>query len=332
MLVIQPETWNVLDANDYAAYILNVDLDVIIGSSIPQFKRIYKLLQKSSGPKVLSELSIVSATGVDIMLEVSARFVKIDNEFVIQAIARDISEQHIMTDKMVQADRMVILGQLVAGISHDIRNPLSAVNLNLQLLQRNVAEDTIEREYVDTALEAAERILKIVETIRGISKPTIVELKPITLNKLIPTVIDLTASSIKKKNIIVEIDLAENLADVSADAQQLYRVFINLITNASDAIAINKNGRIIIKTYNEAPHTQQERGFAVVSIEDNGCGIDEDDLQKIFEPFFTRKAEGTGLGLPNAQGIVHQHGGIIEVESKVGQGTTFYVKIPMLWE
>jgi PAS domain S-box-containing protein len=328
LFIIQPDTWNVLDANEYAAYLFSMELDELIGSSIPQFRRIFKLLQKESSPKVLSELSLVTPNGKEIMVEVSARFVKIDGELLIQAIARDVSEQHALTDKLVQADKLVLLGQLSAGIAHDIRNPLAAVNLNLQLLKRNIAKDSPEHNFIDVALQGVERIHRIVEVSLNFSKPTIIEVKKVNMNSLIPTILDLTASSIKRKNITVELELDENLSDISADAKQLQQVFINLITNAADAI--KDTGKLTIKTYNEEPHRKGERGFVVTTISDDGCGIPEEDLSKIFNPFFTRKADGTGLGLPITHRILHQHGGIIDVESTVNSGTTFYIKLPIL--
>jgi PAS domain S-box-containing protein len=327
LFIIQPETWNVLDANESAAYIFNMETDELIGSSIPQFRRIFKLLHKESSPKVLSELSLVTPSGKEIMVEVSAKFVKIDGELLIQAIARDVSEQHELTDKLVQADKLVLLGQLSAGIAHDIRNPLAAVNLNLQLLNRNIPADSPDHNYIDVALQGVERIHRIVEVSLNFSKPTIIEVSRLNINSLIPTILELTASSIKKKNINVELEFDDTIPEISADAKQLQQVFVNLITNASDAI--KDTGILCIKTYFERPNKPGERGFTVVAIKDNGCGITEDDLPKIFNPFFTRKADGTGLGLPITQRILHQHGGIIDVESRIGYGTTFYVKLPV---
>ncbi|MDR0926684.1 MAG: PAS domain S-box protein [Ignavibacteria bacterium] len=328
LLIIQPETWNVLDANDYSAHLFNMEQAELIGSSIPQFRRIFKLLQKESSHSVLSELSVVSSTGKEIMVEVSARFVKIDDELLIQAIARDVSEQHELTDKLVQADKLVLLGQLSAGVAHDIRNPLAAVNLNLQLLKRSIPDGSADHNYIDVALQGVERIHRIVEVSLNFSKPTVIEEANVNMNSIIPTVLDMTASAIKKKDITVEILLDENLSEVSADAKQLQQVFINLITNAADAI--KNTGILKIKTYTEQPQRSGERGFAVVAVSDNGCGIPEEDLTKIFNPFFTRKADGTGLGLPITQRILHQHGGVVDVESVFGEGTTFYVKLPVI--
>lgn len=330
LFIIQPETWCILDANEYAAYLFNTDLTELIGSSLPQFRRIFKLLQKESSPKVLSELSLSMPNGHEIMVEVSARFVKIDEELLIQAIARDVSEQHALTDKLVQADKLVLLGQLSAGIAHDIRNPLAAVNLNLQILKRNLPKESPEHSYIEVALQGVERIHRIVEVSLNFSKPAVIEVAKININSLIPTIIDLTASSIKRKNIMVDVDLDDDLQYISADTKQLQQVFINLITNAADAI--KDSGKITIKTYNEKSHKYDEKDFVVVTISDTGCGIPAEDLSKIFNPFFTRKADGTGLGLPITHRILHQHGGIIDVESTVGTGTTFYVKLPIFVE
>lgn len=327
LFIIQPETWNVLDANEYAAFLFNTTLDELIGSSLPQFRRIFKLLQKENSPKILSELSLVTPNDIEIMVEVSARFMEIDGEVLIQAIARDVSEQHALTDKLVQADKLVLLGQLSAGIAHDIRNPLAAVNLNLQILKRNISKNSPEHSYIDVALQGVERIHRIVEVSLNFSKPTVIEISSFNINSLIPVVLELSSSAIKRKNITINLDLAEQTEDISADPKQLQQVFINLLTNAADSI--KETGVISIKTYLDKADKKGEKDFMVVSISDSGCGIPTEDLSKIFNPFFTRKPEGTGLGLPITHRILHQHGGIIDVESTVGVGTTFYVKLPI---
>lgn len=327
VFIVQPETWCVLDANEYAATLLGTTRDELIGSTLPQFRRIFKLLQKSSSPMVLSELTLDTKNDESLMVEVSARFVEYDGKNLIQAIARDVSEQHALTDKLVQADKLVLLGQLSAGVAHEIRNPLAAVNLNLQILKRNIPENSPEYDYVNTALQGVERISRIVEVTLNFSRPTIPDIKQVNLNSLIPTTLELVASVLKRKDITVELQLDDKLPFVAADEKQLQQVFINLITNSADAI--KTKGKIIIKTYTEAPIKPTEGEMVVAAITDNGIGISPEDLSKIFNPFFTRKPDGTGLGLPITQRILHQHGGVIDVESKVGEGTTFYVKLPV---
>jgi PAS domain S-box-containing protein len=327
VFIVQPETWHILDANEVAANILGISKNELIGSTIPQFRRIFKLLVKTSSTVVLSELSLDTPNDETIMLEVSARFVEFDGQRLIQAIARDVSEQFAMTDKLVQADKLVLLGQLSAGVAHEIRNPLAAVNLNLQILQRKVAPEAPEASYVKTALQGVERISKIVEVTLNFSRPAMPDVQKININSLIPQTLDLVASALKRKDITIDLQLDDALPLVAIDAKQIQQVLINLITNAGDAITTK--GIITIHSFLEKSVKYNESEYVVVSISDDGAGIPPEDLSKIFNPFFTRKADGTGLGLPITQRILHQHNGIIDVQSKVGEGATFYVKLPV---
>lgn len=327
VFIVQPNTWCILEANDIASNMLGMPKNELVGSTIPQFRRIFKLLSKTSAPVVLSELSFETEQNPDLMLEISARFVDFQGQQLIQAMARDVSEHYAMTDKLVQADKLVLLGQLSAGVSHEIRNPLAAVNLNLQLLSRKIPEDSAEYPFVQTALQGVERISKIVEVSLNFSRPAIPDVKEMNINSIIPQTLDLVASSIRKKDIKVNIKLAEDLPNVAIDAKQVQQVLINLITNASDAI--KDKGNIDINTYLENSAKYNRGEYVVVAISDTGCGISPEELSKVFNPFFTRKAEGTGLGLPITQRILHQHNGIIDVQSKVNEGTTFYVKFPV---
>lgn len=327
VFIVQPETWCVLDANDFTASLLDIPKNALIGSTLPQFRRIFKLLQKTTSPIVLSELTLDKPDGSSIMAEVSARFVDYEGQKLIQAIARDVSEQYALTDKLVQADKLVLLGQLSAGVAHEIRNPLAAVNLNLQILQRKIPKEAPEFPYIKTALQGVDRISRIVEVTLNFSRPTIPEVQQLNINTLIPSTLDLVSTILKRKEINVELKLSDNLPTIAADAKQLQQVFINLITNAADAIKLK--GSIIVQSFNEKSSRQIDSEYVVVSITDTGQGIPPEDLPKIFNPFFTRKAEGTGLGLPITQRILHQHQGVIDVESTVGVGTTFYVKLPV---
>lgn len=327
VFVVQADTWSVLDANEYAAVLLSTSRDELLGTILPQFRRIFKLLKKSNSPSILSELTLDKPNGESLMVEVSAKFVNYEGQQLIQAIARDVSEQHALTDKLVQADKLVLLGQLSAGVAHEIRNPLAAVNLNLQIMQRQIDESSPLSSYVKTALQGVDRISRIVEVTLNFSKPAVPDVKELSLNDLVPQSLELLRAVLKRKDIVIELKLDANLPKVAADAKQIQQVLINLITNASDAI--KSKGNITIETYVEKAIRRGEGEYAVVAVKDDGIGISSDDLRKIFNPFFTRKADGTGLGLPITQRIMHQHSGIIDVESIMGKGTTFYIKLPI---
>jgi len=327
VFIIQPETWSILDINEYAANLLNSTKDELVGSTLPQFRRIEKLLKKSNSPIILCELNLETAGDKDVLLEVSARFVSYDGQQLIQAIARDVNEQSVLTDKLVQADKLVLLGQLSAGVAHEIRNPLAAVNLNLQLLKRKFEPDSSEYKYVTTALQGVDRISRIVEVTLNFSKPTIPEVKDLNINEIIPISLELVSTAIKRKEIKIEFNFSDDLPLICADTKQIQQVFINLLKNAADAI--ETRGTITISTYIETDSKYNKGDYVTTSIADTGKGIPPEDLSKIFNPFFTRKPDGTGLGLPITQRIIHQHNGVIDVESSKGSGTTFYIKLPI---
>ncbi|MDC1067924.1 ATP-binding protein [Candidatus Kapabacteria bacterium] len=327
VFIVQPDSWSVLEVNDFASTMLGTPKVKLMGSVLPQFRRIFKLLKKSNSPIVLSEISLDTPDNKSLMVEVSARFVDYDGQKLIHAIARDVSEQHALTDKMVQADKLVLLGQLSAGVAHEIRNPLAAVNLNLQMLQRKFEDTNPLYNYVRTAMQGVERITRIVEVTLNFSRPNVPEVKPLSLNSTIQSSLELTRSSLKRKDIKLEIEFDENLTVVPADFKQMQQVFINLITNAADAI--ETKGIIRLKTYIEKSTKINEGEYVVAEVSDDGIGMSPEDMKKIFNPFFTRKPEGTGLGLPITQRILHNHNGVIDVESKVGNGTIFYVKLPI---
>jgi signal transduction histidine kinase len=327
VFIVQPDSWSVLEVNDYASTMLNTPKTELMGSVLPQFRRIFKLLKKSNSPIVLSEISLDTPDNHSLMVEVSARFVDYDGQKLIHAIARDVSEQHALTDKMVQADKLVLLGQLSAGVAHEIRNPLAAVNLNLQMLKRKIENDNPLFNYVNTAMQGVERITRIVEVTLNFSRPNVPDVKPLNLNATLQSSLELTRSSLKRKDIKINIEFDEELPVVPADFKQMQQVFINLITNAADAIVTK--GEITLKTYVEKSQKANEGEFVVAEIGDTGIGMSPEEMKKIFNPFFTRKPEGTGLGLPITQRILHNHNGIIDVESNMGEGTRFHVKLPI---
>ncbi|MBI5325544.1 MAG: hypothetical protein HZB41_09805 [Ignavibacteriae bacterium] len=185
-------------------------------------------------------------------------------------------------------------------------------------------------EKVKIALQGVERISKIVEKTLSFSRTSIPEIKGLDINSQLRSTLDLLSSPLSKKKIEVDFELTDNLPQIAADTKQMQQVFINLITNSIDAI--DGSGMIRIKTFIEKASREIEQDYVVTAISDTGTGISPEDLPKVFNPFFTRKAEGTGLGLPITQRIIYNHNGIIDIESVVGKGTTFYIKLPVLSE
>ncbi len=326
VMIVDPENLKVVDTNENAAMLFNSTKDKFIGSVVPQFKRIIKLLKKDDSPYVLSEISMNNAENESIMVEVSSRFIDFEDKKIVQAVVRNISEQFQLTDRLVQSDKLVLLGQLIASVAHEIRNPLAAINLNLQLLQRKSEADTVEANQVQTALQGVERISKIIEATLNFSRSNSPEVKNINVNDVLPKTLEMYTSSLKKKQINLDMDFGEHLPNVFIDEKHLLQVFVNLIKNAIDAI--DQKGVINVRTYTEESSDEDTPEFVVISVSDSGCGIHPDDLSRIFNPFFTKKEDGTGLGLPISQRIIHQYNGNIDMESILGSGTTVYIKLP----
>ncbi|MCX7761651.1 MAG: ATP-binding protein, partial [Candidatus Kryptonium sp.] len=260
------------------------------------------------------------------------------NVIAYQGILRDVTKVKALEQQLLQSQKMEALGRLTAGVAHDINNALTVILGNAQLARRLLTQD-IEK--------AKEKLNEIEQTIRKtgeftrklliFSREQPAVMKIIDLNSLIN---DFTKVMLKvlRENVKIELILAPKLPNIKADPTLINQVLLNLIINAQEAIP--GAGKIIIETYTRYIdqeysnfHLEAKPGdYVVLSVTDDGVGIEKDILPKIFEPFFTTKPHGTGLGLSIVYGIVKQHGGFVNVYSEVGQGTTFKVYLPAVYE
>ncbi|HJZ46767.1 MAG TPA: PAS domain S-box protein [Roseiflexaceae bacterium] len=220
---------------------------------------------------------------------------------------------------MLQAARLAAVGQLAAAIAHEINNPLYAARNSLYLLEEDLPGDLRDSQYLGIAREQLARIAGIIERMRDFYRPSRGELAPADLNELVAGTLALAGLNTRHVAIDVIFTPDAALPLVVCTADQLRQVFLNLILNAIEAMPTG--GTLTVRTI--AGPT-----FAVVEVQDTGIGIPEDIRARLFEPFFTSKPSGTGLGLSISAHIVTQHGGRIEVESSVGQGSTFRVILP----
>ncbi len=320
IFIVQPETWMILDANNQAENLLKCTRDEILNLSFARYKKFFQPLFE--GERVVNfETTIVDFEGNERFVEMSANLIGYAHTSTIQVIVSDLTEKKKIQDELIQTEKLASLGRLSAAIAHEIRNPLSAISVNLQFLLRKFSEGTQERRYLDLALEGVKRIEKIVEATLNFARPSKPIIKEEDINDVVISTLPLVEVSTLKKKIEIVTKLEPNLPKVKIDFKQIQQVILNILTNAVDAI--DKSGIIKIKSYAE---TEGENRYVVVSISDTGCGIPKEDIPKIFEPFFTKKSDGTGLGLSVCRQIMDNHGGKIEVESEVNCGTTFYLK------
>lgn len=323
VIVLELATGEVLIVNDCAAEILNSKKELLQSTVLPELLPIIDSLRDSEHTTIQTTIEVMRSELTPTLrtLEITAKKTPYCGVPAVQIVARDISEDKL-EESQVQADKMMILGQLSAGVAHEIRNPLAAINLNLQLLKRKFPEQTIESEHLATALMGVERIARIVEATLDFSKPTPSKKRTSDINKIVSDSITFVGPLIHKKSIDVSLDLSASIPHINVDEKQIQQVLINLIANATDAIP--KQGTITAKT-----EYVPNRSYIQIDVTDSGVGIAEHDLEKIFNPFFTRKADGTGLGLSITQRIIQQHNGLLEVHSELGKGSTFTVKLPI---
>ena len=261
--------------------------------------------------------------------------------------------------KLVQSEKMSSLGQLVAGVAHELNNPINFIYGNMEHLknythdmkelidkytdfeerlteeQKEEIDDfkeEIDYEYLledlgdllDSCKEGAERTRQIVLDLRNFSRLDEANLKEVNIHEGIDSTLNILHNKYKNRVTVVK-DYDNTLPQIYCFAGQLNQVFMNLLANAAQAIKDNGEVKIV---------TKKDNDYAKIIITDTGCGISPDNLSKIFDPFFTTKdvGEGTGLGLSVSYGIIEKHNGTISVESKVGEGTTFTIKIPLKWQ
>ena len=233
-------------------------------------------------------------------------------------------------ERMKERDRLAALGQMAAGLAHEIRNPLGSIKGAAQYLQpvEGQKPDASTREFLDIIVEEVDRLNKIVSQFLDYARPYRGEQSPLDVNDVVRKTIYLIEKERSGSRVEIVMNLLDALPPVRADAQQLRQVFLNLTINAFDAMP--QGGRLQVSTgLRRSTRRGATAAFLEIRFRDDGVGIPPPDLRNLFIPFFTTKEKGTGLGLPISQRIIENHGGTIEVRSQPGSGSTFTVLLPV---
>ncbi|MBU1219676.1 PAS domain S-box protein [Myxococcota bacterium] len=242
------------------------------------------------------------------------------------------TEKDKLTEQLLQSQKLEAIGSLAGGIAHDFNNILTVILGNMSLLEMDFSGDEDIRATITEVIHAAQTASTLVGQLLAFSRKQVLEKQEVDVNEVL---MDLGSMFKRLLGELVMLDVypGEGLWLVKADPSQLKQVLVNLAVNARDALD-NHEGRIVISTENifiSDKETKEENGrFIRISFTDNGSGMDENIQGRLFEPFFTTKGKGkgTGLGLATSYGIITQHGGTINVKSKLGQGTTFEILLP----
>ena len=244
-------------------------------------------------------------------------------------------QQKTRLKKMYRADRLAMLGQLAAGAAHEIRNPLTSIRSTIQYLQKDL-QDQHKGELVSGIIDEVDRINEIIEALLSFSKPGKPKIEQVDLEQLLEQTVSLVATTAKKKGITITFDYNTPEKILYADPSQLKQVFLNIIMNSIQAIFDRGELHISIDLKKSQKHISKPQESFYIVFRDTGEGISQENLDHIFDPFFTSKKDGTGLGLSISYGIIQQHHGDIEIESitkqekPVNHGTKVTVILPIL--
>lgn len=232
--------------------------------------------------------------------------------------------------RMYRTDRLAVLGELAAGAAHEIKNPLTSIRSTIQYLSNDFDVESEKGQMMHELLNETERINKIVQGLLSFARPSELNSMEINLEQLINQTLLLVNNTLKKQRIEVEFEYFTEQTTIMGDAEQLKQVCLNIILNAVEAMKENDEShpRTLYISIEEGTLIDVRSRYLLISFEDTGKGIDEEDIENVFNPFFTTKEEGTGLGLAICFGIINRHKGELEVRSTLGKGTCFTIKLP----
>lgn len=233
---------------------------------------------------------------------------------MVEERTKELQEAH---EQLVRKERLAVLGELAGGVGHELRNPLGVISNAAYFLQMTLTDaDETTREYLEIISSEVRNAEEVISDLLDFSRISPAEKKPTNVS-------DLIAQAIEKRSPPEEVKvisrIAPDLPDVFVDPMQLGQVLVNLLTNARQAMP--ERGKLTISA-------QAEKGYVQLSIIDTGCGIPEENMEKVFEPLFTTRVRGIGLGLSVSKNLVEANGGSIKVESEEGKGSTFTVILP----
>ena len=229
-----------------------------------------------------------------------------------------IREQRARLKRLYRAERLATAGELAAGASHEIRNPLTSIRSAIQHLRGDYEDGSARAALIDDILAEVDRINGIVEALLSFARPTEVQFQAVDLAELVRHTVTLVEAAARAGGVTLQVGVPESLP-LAADSNLLKQVILNVMMNALQAMP--DGGTLTVSA-------KRAGRIVEISVSDTGGGIAPEDLERIFDPFYTTKADGTGLGLSVCYRIVQRHGGEMEVESELGVGTTLIIRLP----
>lgn len=332
--------------NHAAARLLKVDREDLLKKNIREIFADDEESQKSLRALFIhdkrineKEVHFVQKNGSTIRIGFSSSQIHDENNNFdgVIILFRDLTEIHYLKMQIEKMERLALIGELSAGVAHEIRNPLAGIKAAAQLLQERDNDDGFHQQVVERIIREVDKANKLLMEFFKFAKPSKPKLNFHDTDLIVDGISILLAPQIKKRKIVLETYFGEDLPEVYIDETQIEQVIINLFLNAFDAMP--DGGKLQIKTYRKnvsiigmenVTHEPMENqlNYVFVEIRDNGTGISTQNLNKIFNPFFTTKQNGLGLGLSICSRLVGENGGNLDVQSEPGIGTAVTVALP----
>ncbi|MFH1954762.1 MAG: PAS domain S-box protein [Pseudomonadota bacterium] len=303
--------------------VLQKDLNILIPSQYGDHYRFVRGFLEIKDPKIMGKslsLTALKKSGEEFPIELGLSYHEMDGDITFTAIIRDVSAQRQLEKKLLQSERLAAVGQTVAHVAHEIKNPLMIIGGFSHQIKDSLVDDKAARK-LDMILDEVSRLERLVASIGDFTKVYSLVERSADINSVIQDVLKIMGGIYSSGKHAFKASLASDLEEINCDPDKLKQVFMNIITNGIDAM--EDGGTITITT-------QKSSNSIEIRISDEGVGINEEDILHIFEPFFTTRDRGFGLGLPISYKIVEAHNGEIFADSVPGQGTTFVVKLPVV--
>jgi PAS domain S-box-containing protein len=337
-LVVFDHQGKILSANPRAANFFKLRETDLIGRHVNDiFGPFPKMLDLIVGGRdhpdpVLSSINMKLPDGQTIYFETTrARLVSETDpgEKKILFIFRDVTKRKTMEAQLNRSNRLVSMGILAAGIAHEIRNPLTGISLMLDDLHDRMATRTEERLMMESALKEIEKLDAIISELLAFASKSTTNPRASDLNHVVNLTLFFVQKQYKKARIALNKNLCASLPPIQVDTEKMKQALLNILLNALAALSEQDNGEVVITTaFSPTSDILGGKPAVILSVRDNGPGIAQKDLEFIFDPFYTKKAGGFGLGLSITHTIIEEHTGKILAESEAGSGACFTIYLP----
>lgn len=326
------DKFRIVAANQAAAKMHGYTVEELIGMKITDLdttdaaeKASHRIKRMLEGEWIQTEHMHRKKDGSLFPVEVSAGLLELGDHMHVIAFDRDITERKEIEDGLQRLEQMKVVGELAAGLAHEIKNPLTGIKAAMEVLSEKELIPEEDRQILLKVIGEINRIEALLKDLLRFTRPPKPQFMPVDVNSVLNTALWLSfqnsSSSKKAKPIKIETCLDGHLPGTMADPEQLQQIFMNILLNAADAMP--EGGTLTAET------RMEEKNSIVVTISDTGKGIDKKVIDNIFRPFFTTKAKGTGLGLAITKRLVEQHEGAISVHNNTGGGSVFVINIPV---